>query len=333
MARFNDTKQRSLDKNFSCDHDQQLSMHSSTANNDKAKQSSYKTTKYPNIAISSDYDIDTVNPLKHCSEGIHAAASETIPDKQKTPKHQSKLSLKRSFFKTISSSFSSFSSSADSSTSHNHHSHNKHSSQMHETTPQQSDPKNAKPPKFTKKTESLQQHHHHHHHHLHAPKSNFNQSLLSINWSNLDYDKEDFAEAFSIFDKDGDGRITASELKKVLSELGIKLSKDDIKNMIQELDKDGNGTIEYSEFVQMMTQPASRDADDFELREAFKCIDLDGNGYISRDELRDAVKKIMSTDKKLSVDDVEEMMTEADEDGNGLIDYDEFVRILVEKRN
>jgi len=44
--------------------------------------------------------------------------------------------------------------------------------------------------------------------------------------------------------------------------------------MIQELDKDGNGTIEYNEFVLMMTQPASREADEFELREAFKCIDL-----------------------------------------------------------
>jgi Ca2+-binding EF-hand superfamily protein len=83
----------------------------------------------------------------------------------------------------------------------------------------------------------------------------------------------------------------------------------------------------------MMTQPASREADEFELREAFKCIDLDGNGFISKEELRKAVRKIMSTDKKISVDDVEAMMIEADQDGNGLIDFDEFVRILVDKRN
>lgn len=82
----------------------------------------------------------------------------------------------------------------------------------------------------------------------------------------------------------------------------------------------------------MMTAPASRDDDEFELREAFKCIDLDGNGYISREELKKAVQKIMSTDGKVSMQDVEEMMKEADTDGNGLIDYDEFVRILVEKR-
>lgn len=151
--------------------------------------------------------------------------------------------------------------------------------------------------------------------------------------SNLGYDEDDFMDAFRVFDTNGDGRITAKELNHVLKELGIKMTRNEIKKMIGELDKDGNGTIEYSEFVAMMTAPASRESDEFELREAFKCIDLDGNGFISRDELKDAVRKIMSTDSKVSVQDVEEMMREADTDGNGLIDFDEFVRVLVEKRN
>ena len=74
----------------------------------------------------------------------------------------------------------------------------------------------------------------------------------------------------------------------------------------------------------MMTVPVSRDTDEFELREAFKCLDLDGNGFISRDELCDAVQKIMSMDKNgISMQDVEEMMNEADVDGNGVIDYNE----------
>jgi calmodulin len=161
------------------------------------------------------------------------------------------------------------------------------------------------------------------------------QSGLSSNKHvlNTDYDEDDFLDAFRVFDLNGDGRITDKELNYVLKELGIKMNKKDIEKMINELDKDKNGTIEYSEFVQMMTMPASREADEFELREAFRCIDTDGNGYISREELKQAVEKIMSTDKKISMQDVEEMMREADVDGNGLIDFDEFVRILVDKRN
>ena len=90
--------------------------------------------------------------------------------------------------------------------------------------------------------------------------------------------------------------------------------------------------VEYGEFVQMMTMPASKD-EEYELREAFKCIDLDGNGFISRDELKDAVKKIMSTEKDLSLQDVEAMMQDADVDGNGQLDFDEWQKLFTEHVN
>jgi calmodulin len=81
----------------------------------------------------------------------------------------------------------------------------------------------------------------------------------------------------------------------------------------------------------MMTMPASRESDEYELREAFKCMDLDGNGFISKEELKEMVQKTMQ--KEIDETEIDEMMDEADLDGDGLIDFDEFVRILVEKRN
>jgi len=77
--------------------------------------------------------------------------------------------------------------------------------------------------------------------------------------------------------------------------------------------------------------PASRESDEYELREAFKCMDLDGNGFISKEELKEMVQKTMQ--KEIDETEIDEMMDEADLDGDGLIDFDEFVRILVEKRN
>ncbi len=67
------------------------------------------------------------------------------------------------------------------------------------------------------------------------------------NGLNGKYAEEDFVEAFKYFDTNGDGKITHSELQRVLKKLEISISKQEVKKMINELDKDGNGTIEYAE--------------------------------------------------------------------------------------
>jgi len=59
---------------------------------------------------------------------------------------------------------------------------------------------------------------------------------------------KDFAEetmaAFRVFDKDGSGTISASELRDVMKSLGENLSDAEIDEMIREADKDNNGTID-----------------------------------------------------------------------------------------
>lgn len=80
----------------------------------------------------------------------------------------------------------------------------------------------------------------------------------------------------------------------------------------------------------MMTMPATVESEEYELREAFKSIDLDGNGTLSKDELKEMVQRTMQSD--ISEQEIEEMMNEADTDGDNEINFDEFVKILVEKR-
>jgi len=58
--------------------------------------------------------------------------------------------------------------------------------------------------------------------------------------------------AFQVFDKDGNGKISMSELKTVMQNLGEKLTDDEINEMIGEADKDGDGEVSYEEFVVMM---------------------------------------------------------------------------------
>nr|pir calmodulin-related calcium-binding protein - Stylonychia lemnae (clone 719) [Stylonychia lemnae] len=48
-------------------------------------------------------------------------------------------------------------------------------------------------------------------------------------------------ETFKMFDKDGDGTITAKELGIVMRQLGLNPTEDELLEMIQEVDEDGMG--------------------------------------------------------------------------------------------
>lgn len=53
--------------------------------------------------------------------------------------------------------------------------------------------------------------------------------------------KSEILEAFKVFDKDGSGKISADELRSIMTDLGEKLSDDEVAEMIREADKDGDG--------------------------------------------------------------------------------------------
>ncbi|KAI7728601.1 hypothetical protein M8C21_023506 [Ambrosia artemisiifolia] len=63
---------------------------------------------------------------------------------------------------------------------------------------------------------------------------------------------ENLKEAFSVFDVDNNGSITADELQKVLGSLGEECSVGECRKMIAGVDQDGDGMICFDEFKVMM---------------------------------------------------------------------------------
>ena len=53
--------------------------------------------------------------------------------------------------------------------------------------------------------------------------------------------EEEIREAFRVFDKDGNGFISAAELRHVMTNLGEKLTDEEVDEMIREADVDGGG--------------------------------------------------------------------------------------------
>ena len=60
---------------------------------------------------------------------------------------------------------------------------------------------------------------------------------------------------------------------------------------------------------------------DEEYREAFKVFDVDGNGKITKEELKNVMHKL--GEHRLTMADIEAMIREADQDGDGQIDFNE----------
>nr|GMD85621.1 calmodulin-7-like isoform X2 [Ipomoea batatas]GME09413.1 calmodulin-7-like isoform X2 [Ipomoea batatas] len=96
----------------------------------------------------------------------------------------------------------------------------------------------------------------------------------------------EFKEAFSLFDKDGDGCITTKELGTVMRSLGQNPTEAELQDMINEVDADGNGTIDFPEFLNLMARKMKDTDSEEELKEAFRVFDKDQNGFISAAELR-----------------------------------------------
>lgn len=135
---------------------------------------------------------------------------------------------------------------------------------------------------------------------------------------------EDIKESFKKMDTDNDGIVSIEELKSGLRKFGSQLAEAEVQMLIETVDTNGKGTLDYGEFVAVSLH-LQRMANDEHLRKAFSYFDRDGNGYIERDELRDALMEDGADD---CTDVANDIFQEVDTDKDGRISYDEFAAMM-----
>jgi calmodulin len=135
----------------------------------------------------------------------------------------------------------------------------------------------------------------------------------------------EFKASFKLFDKNDDGVICSNELGAVMTSLGQNPTPAEVEVMIKEADADHSGTINFPEFLNLMLRKMKDNGTEKKIREAFKVFDIDKSGFISAAEIRQVMSNL---GQKLSDKEVNRMLKEADVDGDGQINYDEFVKMM-----
>ena len=137
--------------------------------------------------------------------------------------------------------------------------------------------------------------------------------------------EQELKEAFNLFDKDGDGTISAKELVVVMRSIGIQPSEEDVQAMMNEIVPDNDGEIEYPGFVELLAKMLSETADKDELQEAFSNFDKGAKGYYTLEDLKMIVYEF---GERMTDEEIEKMFQDHDTEKKGKISYEQFVSLF-----
>merc|ERR1712100_714180 len=134
-----------------------------------------------------------------------------------------------------------------------------------------------------------------------------------------DEQKQELREAFDLFDTDGSGAVDFTELHTAMKALGFEPKK-------EEMAKDGDATVDFEEFCIMMAEKMNQKDGKDEMLKGFALFDDDNTGKISFKNFQRVAKEL---GENLSDKELEEIIAEADTDGDGEISEAEFLNVMI----
>lgn len=137
--------------------------------------------------------------------------------------------------------------------------------------------------------------------------------------------KRDVKDAFGLFDYDGKGKLKTKELKVAMRALGFEPKREEVRKLLMDVNKENAEFLTLNDFYSIMARKyTEKDVMD-EIRKAFQLFDDDNTGFISLKNLKKVAEKL---GEKFKDEDLQEMIEEADKDGDGVINLEEFAFIM-----
>jgi len=138
-------------------------------------------------------------------------------------------------------------------------------------------------------------------------------------------------DAFNSFDDDRSGYLDVDEFLRVIREYKKRNptadfpepTEHEVKQMLKSLALESDEKVSFDEFVKMINEVSKKD---YEAWVSFTFFDVNGDGTISKEELKKGMKRIGHLHDKKTI---KTMMKDADTNGDGLIDFEEFKRMLL----
>lgn len=144
--------------------------------------------------------------------------------------------------------------------------------------------------------------------------------------------KRSLRRAFDFFDLDQSDTIEKKELSHVLRALGHEFTTQELDDEMARADLDQNGQLDFHEFVAfvkrqlMQKQFLLSKRREMEIRQAFQSLDNDKNGVLDEKEFEYLIYKVLGVE--LSVEEQDALLDFVDENGDGIINEDEFIAFM-----
>ncbi|XP_067117532.1 calcium-binding protein 2 [Osmerus mordax] len=140
---------------------------------------------------------------------------------------------------------------------------------------------------------------------------------------------DELAEAFKLFEQ-GDGYMNYKDVAECMRTMGYMPTEMELLEIVQQIKMRMGGLMDFDDFCELMGPRMMSETVDMlglkELKSAFQQFDTDGDGKITQDEMKEAVKSLLG--EKLKKGELEEILKEMDINGDGDVDFDEFVMML-----
>ncbi|KAL4581529.1 hypothetical protein LXL04_006051 [Taraxacum kok-saghyz] len=140
-------------------------------------------------------------------------------------------------------------------------------------------------------------------------------------------DKEQqYRRVFRHLDKNGDGKISASELQICIGKIGEELSMEEAEIVAELIDSDGDGLLSFEDLVSVV-ESANEEEKVNDLKMAFRMYEeVEGCGCITPKSLRRMLSKL---GESRTVEECKLMIAKFDLDDNGILDFYEFQDMML----